>query len=287
MELSINAGYLAKTRPGEPGRSIGECMKMCADAGFRVVDYTPALRCGDWEKQTDLAIEAAARCGITIEQSHAPFNRYAKEPVEFYRMLIGRSIDAAVRMGNRQIVLHADDYALEPDGSYNAEHALEQMYEFWAPFAESAISRGVDLAIETVFEDRARTDFTRFTSRPEELLAMIDRFGDPHVRCCWDTGHARLAFSRANMFDVMRTLGRRISCTHVHDNYYGKDLHLTPFAGDIPWEEQMRTMKEIGYTGNLTFEFVYGSRPAALLEEFLANAYRTGEYLRTIFDSYT
>ena len=287
MELSLNVNYLMKHRPEEPGRTIEDCMRLCAEAGFRVADYTPPVSRDDWEAQTDRAMEAASRYGIVIEQSHAPYNRYEKAPLEDYSRRMQRAMDAAVRMGNRQIVIHADDYALEPDGSYNADHALSQMYEFWAPFVDSAVSRGVEVAVETVFEDRSPADRTRFTSRPEELLAMIDRFGEPRVRCCWDTGHARLAFSREKMGDVMRTLGRRISCTHIHDNYYGKDLHLTPFAGDIDWEEQMRTLKEIGYTGNLTFEFVYGSRPAALLGDFLHTAWHTGCYLHRLFEEHT
>jgi len=86
------------------------------------------------------------------------------------------------------------------------------------------------------------------------------------------------------MLDAMKTLGSRITCTHIHDNYYGKDLHLMPYEGEIDWTAHMRTMKEIGYKGNLTYEFVYGCRPACLIEDFAAMAYKTGMYLKNIFD---
>ena len=283
MELSVNAKYFMKTLPHEAVRTPYECMKVFYDAGFRYLDYTPNTAGDDWEKQTEDVIEAAARCGMTLEQSHAPYNRYSKRPIEEYSEHISRSIRAAAKMGNRQIAVHADDYAMEADGSYNAGHAMAQMYEFWAPFADQAAALGVNLAIETVFEDRSIPK-SRFTSRLEELMGIIDKFHSPHVVCCWDSGHAYLAF-KSGMTDAMRTLGRRITCTHIHDNYYGKDLHLLPYEGEINWDEHMKTLKAIGYRGNLTYEFVYGCRPACLLEDFAATAYKTGIHLKSIFDN--
>ncbi len=283
MELSVNAKYLMKSLSGEENRTHYECMKIFADAGFRILDYTPNTSGDDWEAQTDAVMDAAARCGMTLEQSHAPYNRYTKRPVEEYSAHITRSLKAAAKMGNKQIAVHADDYNMEPDGSYNAQHAMAQMYEFWAPFAEKAASLGVNLAMETVFEDRNGVPKSRFTSRIEELMGIIDRFNSPHVVCCWDSGHAYLAFKNG-MLDAMKTLGSRITCTHIHDNYYGKDLHLMPYEGEIDWTAHMRTLKEIGYKGNLTYEFVYGCRPACLIKDFAVTAYKTGVHLKKIFD---
>ena len=283
MELSVNARYFMKTLPDEAKRTPYECMKLFYDAGFRYLDYTPYTAGEDWEEQTDIAIEAAARCGMILEQSHAPYNRYSKRPIEEYRRHIDRSLEAAARMGNKQIAVHADDYAMEADGSYNGAHAMEQMYDFWAPFADKAAKLGVNLAIETVFEDRRGVPMSRFTSRLDELMGFIDRFHAPHVVCCWDSGHAYIAF-KSGMLDAMKTLGSRITCTHIHDNYYATDLHLLPYEGEIPWEDHMKTLKTIGYKGNLTYEFVYGCRPACLLEDFAATAYKTGMHLKSIFD---
>lgn len=283
MQLSLNPAYLHTTRNKDVYRTPDETLKLCADAGFRVADYSPGIAADNWEARTASVIEAAARYGVTLEQSHAPYNRYSKLPLGVYRERISRSIIAASRMGNRYLVIHADDYNMEPDGTYDAAHAMDEMYEFWAPFVEQAISCNVGIAIETLFEDRGAGKLTRFTSRLDELVGLIDRFDDPMVTCCWDSGHARLAFTREGMADAMRTLGKRITCTHIHDNYYGKDLHLLPFEGDIPWEEQMKVLREIGYTGNLTFEFVYGIRPDSLVPDFLHTAYQTGQLLADMF----
>jgi hypothetical protein len=41
----------------------------------------------------------------------------------------------------------------------------------------------------------------------------------------------------------------------------------------------MQTLKDIGYTGDLSLEFVYDRLPKALAPDYLKLLYRTGEYL--------
>lgn len=283
MKQAVNLGYIRKPYAADAPRTALQAMQMCAEAGFDTLDCTPDVKTDAWEENIAEVVESAAQSGMHIEQSHAPYNRYTKLPLDVYSEYIRRAVIGASRMGCRQIVIHADDYEAPSEG-YSAQKALIQMYDFWAPFAELAISHGVDLAIETVFEDRPKQPLSRFSSRANELISMIDRFADPHVVCCWDSGHAHLAFG-AKMNDVMRALGSRITCTHIHDNYYGKDLHLMPFAGEIDWAAQMRTLREIGYRGVLTYEFVYGRYPEHLLADFLRQAYRTGEYLIGLYEN--
>ena len=78
---------------------------------------------------------------------------------------------------------------------------------------------------------------------------------------------------------MLEEAGKRVISTHVHDNIYGKDLHQYPFLGDCDWAETMKTFKKIGYSGEFTFEFVYGNLPDALIEDYLAIFYKTGKYL--------
>ena len=72
------------------------------------------------------------------------------------------------------------------------------------------------------------------------------------MKICWDFGHANmLAFNQA---DAIRTLGKRIECTHVHNNFKKQDLHLPPDCGNIEWDKVMKAMNDIGYDGPLTLE---------------------------------
>ena len=283
MELSICAGFLQKTELSD--KSAYHMFKLCKDAGFTVIDYSP--RGETWEKQVVSLNNASEKVGLPIEQSHAPFNRYAKMPIEDYKIQIERSVEAAIRMHNKQLVVHGDDYRIPEGGEYDAEKAMKETYEFWAPYVEKASNHGVAIAFETVFEDNRAKNAppNRFTSRLDELKELIDRFDNPFVTCCRDSGHARLAFSRAGMPDAMRELGERITCTHIHDNYYNHDLHLIPFQGNIDWKEQMTTLKEIGYKGNLTYELVYGKWPESVVEDFLAICVKTGKILIDMFEN--
>ncbi|MBR6726854.1 MAG: sugar phosphate isomerase/epimerase [Clostridia bacterium] len=282
MELSICANYLQKTELND--KSAFNMFRLCKEAGFTVVDYTPGG--STWEQQVASLNRASELLELPIEQSHAPFNRYKKLPMEEYKLLLDHAFEAAVRMHNKQIVVHGDDYRIPAGEEYNADKAMSEMYELWAPYVEFAAKNDLCVAFETVFEDNRAKDAppNRFTSRLSELIGLIDRFNDPHAVCCWDSGHARLAFTREGMPDAMRTLGSRITCTHIHDNYYNKDLHVMPFYGDIDWREQMATLKEIGYKGNLTFEFVYGKLPDPMVADFLQTAGKIGRMLIDLFE---
>ena len=54
--------------------------------------------------------------------------------------------------------------------------------------------------------------------------------------------------------NLEKFLGKRIKCTHIHNNFKRQDLHLPPDCGDINWENVMHAFYEIGYDGPLTLE---------------------------------
>ena len=86
------------------------------------------------------------------------------------------------------------------------------------------------------------------------------------------------------MVEAMKEVGKYVCCTHVHDNYYGKDLHLMPFLGEIDWEANMSCMREFAYKGKLSFEYVYGRFPEKILPVWMESAYAVGEYLAGLFE---
>ena len=141
------------------------------------------------------------------------------------------------------------------------------------------------VAIENLFEDgcgNAVDGKSRFTSRVEEVIAVIERFNDPEVCCCWDFGHAACSFGHKDMLEYLKPAGKYVECTHVHDNFYGKDLHLVPFLGGVPWESHMQYLKEIGYSGNLSFELGYSGIPEHMMPDWLKHTYTVGQYLQKL-----
>lgn len=288
MELSFSLDYLRKKRETESLRSIEDMAKLCSEAGFRYVDYSPDFCADDWEKLAYHDREVLERAGICVEQTHAPFNRYRRYRREDFPVYYRRLFEASEILGAKYVVVHADEYSTT-SGRYDQNEILDFTYDYLAPFVEYAEKNGMTVAIENVFEDKTRYcpqigGRSRFTSTTEELKAIIERFNTPSVACCWDFGHAKCSFGKDAMLDAMKELGKYIVCTHVHDNYYEKDLHLMPFMGDIPWEAHLAALKEMGYQGKLSFEFAYGSLPEELLPTWLNMVYSTGEYMLSIYN---
>ena len=65
----------------------------------------------------------------------------------------------------------------------------------------------------------------------------------------------------------------------MHDNYYGKDLHLFPFLGELDLPACVKILKDAGYAGEFTYEFVYDRIPDEFLPDVLRLLYRMGVYL--------
>lgn len=285
MELSFGLDYLLKQRGTSEPRDISEAAALCRAAGFQYVDYTPDFRSDDFERRACRDREILDREGITVEQTHMPFNRYQSHSEELFPVLCERTLIASKIVGAKYVVVHADEYKTR--GRYDTKEILDFTYDYLAPYVEYAVKNGMGIAIENVFEDNTyrypQVDGkSRFTSRVEELKAIIERFNTLDVTCCWDFGHAKCSFGNEGMLDALKQVGKYVSCTHVHDNYYQKDLHLPPFWGEIDWEAHIDYLKEISYGGKFSFELVYGRIPDALLPMWMRTIYETGKYITNL-----
>ena len=285
MKLSVAMGTFYPTRDRKQYRTMEELFKICSDAGFTTLEVTPSWG-ADWKESTDKALQLADKYGVEIEQAHAPANFYPRQSPESFALILDRSVESAIRMNLKQLVFHMDEYHDPSAEEFDPEEGLKCAYETLAPHVEKALAGGVKVALETIFEDRITTGKpgrTHFGGTIEELTASIEKFNHPDVGCCWDFGHSAIAYGEKQC-DVMRQLGKHIICTHTHDNYYNRDLHVMPFMGQLPWEPLMHTLKEIGYQGSLSFEFAYGRYPDRIIEDFLKLAYKTGLVLVDMFE---
>lgn len=271
MKPSFFAAFLRKRRNGT-GRSPEECLHLCAQAGFDCIDYSPDYSLDTWREEAEAAANAAGKYGITITQSHAPYNFYKREAPERFQEALGRAAEGARILGARQLVFHFDEYHPQPGEAFDPDKALKEAYEALAPAIEKTVGYGIGAALENTFEDHYRVgqdSRSHLCAQIEELEAAIEMFGDERVSCCWDFGHAHLQFG-SGQAEMIRRMGKSISCTHVHDNYYGKDLHLLPFYGQLDWETLIPALAQSGYDGTLAFEIGYARLPDELLAEFLS-----------------
>lgn len=270
-ELGINPAYFMKVPKNDRKRDIYECVDLVNKAGFKCVDLSAEKLGGADAFELREFLE---KRGMRANQTHCPFNRYENDNYESFASRVMKSAENSYNVGAKIFVVHGDEYDFSKE--WTTEKAIQFNYDFFAPVVEYCEKHGMKVAFENVFEDMK--DKPRLGSKISDLITLVDKFGSENVGICWDIGHGKVAGGN-NHLEMLGEAGKRVISTHIHDNCYGKDLHQYPYLGDCDWSETMATFKKIGYSGEFTFEFVYGNIPDALLEDYIAIFYKTGKYL--------
>lgn len=272
MNLSINPRHFMDTVAWENSRSLTEAMELVFLAGFHHFDLEATTR-----EEVDEILKFKEDHNVTIIQSHMPFNRYTRLPHEIFRQSVADYATYAKEIGSKILVVHGDDFDYK-NNLYTRTAALEHNYRFFYSMVEYAAANHMKVAFENTFQESHKLTQPHYGASVDDLCELVDRYNTDTVGVCWDTGHAKVQYAE-NDIEALKIAGSRVICTHIHDNYYKQDLHGFPFTGDIHWKNLMQALDDIGYKGDLSFEFVYDRLPKALAPDYLKLLYRTGEYL--------
>lgn len=272
MKFGVNPQYLMKNIPFET------VLEMLSKAGFTDLDYQPKFGIDNFEDNAYKEIDAITKAGLCVHQTHAPYNRYGTCSDEVYKIKLEQIFRITEMSGAKYLVVHGDEFDFD-NMQYSPEKALQYNYELFAPYVERAAKLGIKIAFETVFEDGYKNR-PRFSSKIEDLKALIDKFNSCNVCCCWDFGHAGLSFGNDHAKNIEK-MGSLIECTHVQDYGHNFDLHLLPFLGENDWAALMAALSKTGYSGNLTYELVYGAIPESLGNEFAKYLMATAKVLQS------
>lgn len=121
-----------------------------------------------------------------------------------------------------------------------------------------AKKKGVRIAVEPLnrFE-------TYLFNRAAQALALADAVS-PECGVCLDAFH--LNIEEADMYDAIRLAGKRLFDFHVADNN-----RFAAGLGQLDWKKIVKTLKDIGYDGALTNEFVapVDRTPAAIYPQMV------------------
>jgi len=270
MNIAINPEHFTNAAVYEEKRSIFHAVDMLKAANFRHFDMCTAS-----SDEAFALREHLDKNGLCVIQSHMPMNRYKRGDFnEFYKSVMLYAENAKI-LGSKILVAHADEFDYK-NKIFSEENVIEFNYSLFYDLVNFAAKNNMRVAFENVFWES--TQRIRYCSRIEEILKILDRFNSESVGVCWDTGHARMQYGDRDN-EALALIGDKVICTHVHDNYYERDLHIFPFLGNINWKEFMQTLKKVGYRGDLSFEMCYDNLPDTLLAEYLKALYRTGEYM--------
>lgn len=149
--------------------------------------------------------------------------------------------------------------------------AIEGLKEVY----QHARGEGIRVALEPLnrFE-------TNFLNRHDQALLLAEQIA-PDVGVCLDLYHMNM--EEADTYQALRNAGSKLYDLHVADNN-----RMACGQGDFDWGRILSTVREIGYDGSLTVEFVapLDRTPANPYKNALATAEKelTAEQLKFIED---
>lgn len=233
-------------------------IKILAEAGFNALDYSMFdmrdndnhILNSDGYKEHILKVkEYAKSLGLTFCQAHAPFPTLKDGDEEYNRMItpkIKRAIEIAGLLEIENIVIHPVVFA---------ENQKEKNIEMYMGFVEDAKKANVRIALENMFgktNPETNKKLPNVCSFGEEFADYYDALPKEHFSCCVDVGHCGLVDTTAGK--MIRTLGERVACLHIHDNDGYEDWHYPPFVFDIDWKDTAKALAEINYNGYINLE---------------------------------
>ncbi len=165
------------------------------------------------------------------EKNRAMSVKYVKDTITMVKELGGQEITIVPCTVGKLIA----DAGAEKEWNW-AVQSLKQCYEH-------GMKEGVRLAIEPLnrFE-------TYFVSRSDQALALAEAVG-PTCGVCLDAFHMNI--EEKDMFQSIRNAAPRLNDFHVADNN-----RMACGMGALDWAKIIGTLKEVGYDGALTVEFV-------------------------------
>lgn len=284
MKLITQTEFLGK-RYGEK-----EAVKMICEAGFDAIDYSMfamkdepdyVLNQPGYKNHLKELRDIASSYGVTFDQAHSPFPPMRVGDVEYSSMMwpkILRSIECAGLLGVEIIVVHP---------IYTPKNCFETNMEMFHSLEYYAKESGVKIALENMWgTDKNGKKFPNVCSTAEDFNRYVDALNPDVFTACLDLGHIGLVGENAP--EMIKKMGSRIACLHVHDNNGIDDSHTLPYTMSMDFKEILTALAQIDYKGNLTFEadHFFGRIPYECVESGLKFMEEIGRAMIRRFEIY-
>lgn len=236
MYISTATKYFARFNQRERIKFLKEC-------GFDAYDFT--IYAGeipfgetDYIENAKAFREYGEGIGIACHQSHAPFPT-ARQGDETYNrdmfFQIVRAVEISGALGARVCVVHP-----------SVEHSIEENIRLFKALEPYARKAGVKIGVENMTRDTG--------SHPTHIQAILAGLPEDVFVFCLDTGHAEMAQNKTSAIEMIRTMGSRLQALHLHDNDQIRDNHGLPFTYKINFDEIIKELKKVGYSGDIMLE---------------------------------
>lgn len=262
---------------------VDECVKLCAEAGYREMDFcfvdqvfgkTEFLGTR-WEAHVDSYRALAEKLGVAFTQSHGPLYAFCSGRDEQMEEWIRRSVAGSRMLGARWMVMHPDTLA---SGGSMDERTMDLNVEYFRRLSDEAGRQGVGVAIENMW-GRTKEGVPRFAIGVEELRELIDRVGAENVGACWDAEHGSI--EKLDQGQAIRRLGGRLKALHISDQTAADNIHILPYMGFTDWDDVLRALADIGYDHPFAFELQHYLlyMPLELAPSAIRLSREVGEYM--------
>lgn len=218
-----------------------------------IIDYFSSLK------------KRADEIGLEVGQTHGRIVAFHNDEEYNALHLKNARIDciATATLGAPVCVMHnVTTGRLGTEAKREDYHKLS--LEMFSQVIPMAISNGIKIATET-FGDSPSHGCVDFFGQINEFLIDFNRISSvpglaEGFTMCADTGHSNKAmrFGEPTPGDVIRLMGKNVTCLHLNDNDTLTDQHKIPGTGTIDWKDVFDALDEVGYCGNYNMELSLG-----------------------------
>lgn len=245
-----------------PYADLEESIRRIADIGYEAIDfwaYSPHLDPRHYDAEDRKRIrQLVDRLGLEIAGlsvqggglgMHLNFShsspKVRKDTVDYYLDCVDLAADVGAPLINLISGHMVYGTALDQAWRWNRE-CIEQV-------VERAEKKDVLVAIHTLTPPESEVIVTL-----DDALRMMKEVGSDKLKVMIDTADQNV--TEPNLTDAVRKVGKDLAYVHLNDNHgEGRgDIHLPPGRGDINWRKFVKTLKEIGYDGNMTVQVNVG-----------------------------
>ena len=271
-----------------PRTDLDNAYKLIAKAGFEAIDW--ALHCqwqdgvpvNCWDRasiesgekikqdcifdedlETIIAhykpeINTIKKYGLTITQAHSPFPSYAVKNPAFLDYSIEthkKAMKLCQYADCPRLVVHGISRRVT-DTELTDDEVRALNYKLYTSLIDTAKETGVTVLLENLFATTNGRRYAGVCADAHEAIEYIDTLNEKAgCECfgfCFDVGHLNIV--HGSIYSYVTKLGKRIKALHIHDNDMNADSHLAPYTGTVRWADLYTALRDIGYTGDLSFE---------------------------------
>lgn len=275
MKIGIQTGELIKNF------GVAKAFAIIKDAGFDVVDLNldtltglawnelregaPSPFFSDAQVRATFVREVQEACkatGVAVGQVHSLFPNWFRgleKANANFREWTRYAIEITKLVGCKTLVVHPlfeGSMRLTPT---SREEEWDVNLAFYSSLIPDLKAAGVVCCLENMWGQDWRTKLIYRTvcSDASDAIRYIDELnslaGERLFGFCLDIGH--LTLLGLDTYEAITALGKdRLVALHVHDNRGVDDDHMIPYSGVTIWNRFLRGLREIGYTGNMSFE---------------------------------